>query len=142
MLGDGGVVDEVLRQEVVEDVQIVIVIDLLHQPADDGLVLFCRHSGLPSVELCNEGIIAAEPNAMHHTKGLYCPIHPSAWKRNSANFAGTEFYEVRLYHILGSPMLGVLQFLGHDRYFHKPRSSCHSSVTRALWRLAPKRSAP
>jgi hypothetical protein len=22
-------------------------------------------------------------------------IHPSAWKRNSANFACTEFYEVR-----------------------------------------------
>jgi hypothetical protein len=28
------------RSELVEDVQIVIVIDLLHQPADDGLVLF------------------------------------------------------------------------------------------------------
>jgi len=24
------------------------------------------------------------------------PIHPSAWKGNSANFALTEFYEVRL----------------------------------------------
>ncbi len=53
MLGDGGVVDEVLRQELVEDVQIVIVIDLLYQPADDCLVLFCGHEGLLSIELRN-----------------------------------------------------------------------------------------
>jgi hypothetical protein len=51
MLGDGRVVDEVGRQELVEDVQIVIVIDLFYQPADDGLVLFCRHGRLTSLAL-------------------------------------------------------------------------------------------
>jgi hypothetical protein len=49
MLGDGRVVDEVGRQELVEDVQIVI--DLFYQPADDGLVLFCRHGRLTSLAL-------------------------------------------------------------------------------------------
>jgi len=29
-------------------------------------------------------------------------IHPSAWNRNSANFAFIEFYEVRVLGILGS----------------------------------------
>jgi hypothetical protein len=39
------------------------------------------------------------------------------------NFACTEFSEVRMYRILGSPMLGVLRFVGHDDYFHKPPDS-------------------
>jgi hypothetical protein len=51
MLGDGRVVDEVGRQELVEDVQIVIVIDLFYLPADDDLVLFCRHGRLTSLAL-------------------------------------------------------------------------------------------
>jgi hypothetical protein len=29
-------------------------------------------------------------------------MHPSAWKEDSANFAFTEFYEVRLLGILGN----------------------------------------
>jgi hypothetical protein len=33
-------------------------------------------------------------------------IHPSAWKRNSANFACTEF-SLRLYGVLGNPHLSV-----------------------------------
>jgi hypothetical protein len=32
-------------------VQIVIVIDLFYLPADDGLVLFCRHGRLTSLAL-------------------------------------------------------------------------------------------
>ena len=48
MLGDGRVVDVVLRHELVDEVQIVVVVDLLYQATDDGLVLFCRHGDLPS----------------------------------------------------------------------------------------------
>src|SRR5215211_613374 len=62
MLGYGGVVYKVLGQELVEDVQVVVVVDLLNQTADDGLVLFlCRHSQLPSLELCNDGVITPAP---------------------------------------------------------------------------------
>ena len=50
MLGDGRVVDEVGRQELVEEVQIVLVLDLLYQPADDCLVLFCRDEGFLSID--------------------------------------------------------------------------------------------
>jgi hypothetical protein len=34
--------------------------------------------------------------------GLVALTHPSAWKWNSANFALTEFSEVRIHRILGS----------------------------------------
>src|SRR5829696_8118955 len=37
-----------------------------------------------------------------HGATLWWPIHPSAWKVNSANFEGTEFSEVRPKGILGS----------------------------------------
>jgi hypothetical protein len=33
------------------------------------------------------------------------------------NFAITEFYEVRIHRILGTPMLGVLGPVGHDGTF-------------------------
>jgi hypothetical protein len=35
----------------------------------------------------------------------FASIHPSAWKVNSAKFAGTEFYEVR--------EVGILRSSGH-----------------------------
>jgi hypothetical protein len=53
------------------------------------------------------------------------PVSIPATSENpqNANFALTEFSEVRMYRILGSPMLGVLRFVGHDDYFHKPPDS-------------------
>jgi hypothetical protein len=38
-------------------------------------------------------------------------IHPSTWKRNSANFAITEFYEVRTLPSLGPFRSAVLKFI-------------------------------
>jgi hypothetical protein len=52
-------------------------------------------------------------------------IHPTAWKWNSANFAYTEFYEVRELGVLGSfasceaPVLSVTlrsQFASVERH--------------------------
>ena len=38
---------------------------------------------------------------------LFLPIHPTSWKKNSANFAGLAFSEVRLQDGLGSPSAGT-----------------------------------
>jgi hypothetical protein len=50
VLGKGGVVDDVLRRELVEEVQPVLVVALLYQPPDDRLVLFREHVA-PSTSL-------------------------------------------------------------------------------------------
>jgi len=43
VLGNGCVVDDVRRHELVEQIQVVPVVDLLDQTPDNGLVLFFRH---------------------------------------------------------------------------------------------------
>jgi hypothetical protein len=50
LLGKGGVVDEVLRRELVEEVQPVLVVTILYHPPDDRLVLFREHVA-PSTSL-------------------------------------------------------------------------------------------
>ena len=42
-------------------------------------------------------------------------IHPSAWNKNSANFAFTKFYEVRLMSALGSHRTNLAWRYGHTR---------------------------
>jgi hypothetical protein len=53
------------------------------------------------------------------------PGDPAAASRstNRGNFGCTAFYEVRMYPIPGSPMLGVLRFVGHDGSLQKLRGS-------------------
>ena len=41
------------------------------------------------------------PGILEASALLFALIHRSAWKRNSRNFALTEFYEVRLTRFLG-----------------------------------------
>jgi hypothetical protein len=48
VLGDGRVVDDVLRHQLVEDVEIVVIVDLIYQSADDGLDLFRQYGSFPS----------------------------------------------------------------------------------------------
>jgi hypothetical protein len=43
-------------------------------------------------------VVASRGVTERHAGRLVAPIHPSAWKWNSANFALTEFYEVRMQH--------------------------------------------
>jgi hypothetical protein len=50
VLGKGGVVDYVLRRELIEEVQPVLVVDLQYQPPADRLVLFREHAA-PSTSL-------------------------------------------------------------------------------------------
>ena len=66
----------------------------------------------PSESMCSDGEMAgvgSSPRPVDYSTGVgmrtkngaphartSCAIHQSAWNRNSANFAGTEFSEVRL----------------------------------------------
>jgi hypothetical protein len=70
------VIEDVRCHKFVHDVQVALVVDLLYQALDDGLVLFSWHGGLPSIELCNEGIIALKLTKVHPANGLSCSYSP------------------------------------------------------------------
>jgi 23S rRNA A2030 N6-methylase RlmJ len=53
-----------------------------------------------------DGVSTLEEEEASGTYCSCCPIHPSAWKGFPADFASTEFSQVRLSGSLGNPDIG------------------------------------
>jgi hypothetical protein len=69
----------------------------------------------------SEGVRATKGRGLHALALLLALIHPSAWKGNSANFAFTEFQEVRRLSALFEAALSLASPLGTHQ--SPPRSN-------------------